>query len=541
MRIYQTVEYTARSGRTSNYIILEAIQTNTRGVMLHLSSIDRSFDFKVPVDQVRGYDPSFIYSQAPQKTDPFSSLIVGLQDPTPNPIRDYEPKTAPLQKTINPPRSTQNLTVGENSTPPVLKKLELKLKDGITLYPHQPQAVLHLMNTERAYLGDEMGLGKTISAIVAADQVEASRVCVICPASLQRNWYKEIYKISLNPNRWSVHSYGKIPDELTEDSILILDEAHYIKNITSQRTQKIARLVTSPEQRNELGRKAENPNYKPVKRFWLLSGTPLTKSAQDAYVPLALCGKETLSRNGFWRFQWQFCNSYKDKFGTKFSGVKNEQYLKRVMNRYYFGRRKTEVLDLPEKIKTVHSVAIDKKLAQESAVLFEKLEAGTITFDERGNFAKARQAIGLSKVKHGLEFLKEQFQDEDDSLVLFAYHKSVIALLEENLPGAVTLTGDTPIDKRQTIVDDFQAGKFRILILNIIAGGVGITLTKAQNAIFFEVDVTPANNLQAEDRIHRIGQTGTCNIYYLCAENSVDERVFKLLEYKTKQINKVMK
>lgn len=472
-------QYTSKAGQTDTYTVLSVFQ-KLGTEYVHLESRDRTFDFKVPKSAVKLIEQPKI-----------------PRTPTPTP-------------------------------PPTPTLLPITTRPGITLFEHQKIGVSKLMSAKRFLLNDDMGLGKTLQAIVAADNTECDHVIVICPASLVKNWEREVQKFSLGEKKFYIYSYGKIPNTISKDAILILDESHYCKNLKAQRTQKILKLCQT------------------ASRVWMLTGTVLTKNVMDAYVPLSILYSSQPSTSGYFAFGQRYAQVKASRFGTKFEGVNeyNLPLLKEQLSKVVLTRKKHEVLDLPAKIRSVIPIKVSPALAEESAELFERYSAGeglAINLKSGKAFGTVRKELGIAKVKAGLDYIKEQFGESDESLVIFAYHRDVVQAIETALgKDCVSITGDTSINKRQEYVDAFQSGKVKYIVLNIIAGGTGLTLTRATNSIFFEVDVTPASNLQAEDRIHRIGQTGTCNIHYLCAEDSLDDRMFAILNKKTEDINRVM-
>jgi SNF2 family DNA or RNA helicase len=95
-------------------------------------------------------------------------------------------------------------------------------------------------------------------------------------------------------------------------------------------------------------------------------------------------------------------------------------------------------------------------------------------------------------------------------------------------------------DKEQSVTD-FQSGKKKVCVLNMIAGGVGITLTKASDMIVCDYDWTPSNMSQVEDRINRAGQKSQCTIHYIYCENSVLDNLFmEMITSKSENIDKVI-
>ena len=94
---------------------------------------------------------------------------------------------------------------------------------------------------------------------------------------------------------------------------------------------------------------------------------------------------------------------------------------------------------------------------------------------------------------------------------------------------------------KQQAIDDFQSGRKKVCVINLIAGGVGVTLTKAHNMIVCDYDWTPANMVQVEDRICRAGQLECCNIYYLYCEKALLDRAFiSMITHKSENIDRVV-
>ncbi len=126
----------------------------------------------------------------------------------------------------------------------------------------------------------------------------------------------------------------------------------------------------------------------------------------------------------------------------------------------------------------------------------------------------------------------EDFLESGEKLVLFGWHRQVVDALSERFE-APKITGDTPAKSRQATVDRFQGDPdTRLLVCNVRAGGVGLTLTAASNVAFCELGWTSAEHDQAEDRCRRIGQRGSVNAWYLLAEDTIDTQIYALIEKK---------
>jgi SWI/SNF-related matrix-associated actin-dependent regulator 1 of chromatin subfamily A len=149
--------------------------------------------------------------------------------------------------------------------------------------------------------------------------------------------------------------------------------------------------------------------------------------------------------------------------------------------------------------------------------------------------SKLRSKLAEKKTKALLE-LVEEYVEAGEPLVVFSAHLAPLRALAKKY-GCPLITGDVDPAKRTTIIEDFQAGRVKLVGATIKAGGVGITLTAARHAIFLDLEWTPALNSQAEFRIYRIGQSRPVLIKYLVANHFVDERVTSVLLRKQAMIS----
>ena len=124
---------------------------------------------------------------------------------------------------------------------------------------------------------------------------------------------------------------------------------------------------------------------------------------------------------------------------------------------------------------------------------------------------------------------------------MFAVHRKMINNIADHF-GCNKIDGTVSIEDRQKYVDDFQTNEnTKLIILNINAGGVGITLTAAHHLAFLELGWTPGEIRQAEDRIHRIGQKNIATIYFLLGDKTIDQDIYSLImnkEVVTDGVNK---
>lgn len=121
--------------------------------------------------------------------------------------------------------------------------------------------------------------------------------------------------------------------------------------------------------------------------------------------------------------------------------------------------------------------------------------------------------------------------DAGNKLIVFAFHKTIIAEIMKSFPGCVSVTGSDSQEKKQASVDKFQnAPECKLIALNYKSGGVGITLTAASRTLFIEFPWTASDCEQAECRAHRNGQKNAVNCYYLMGRDTIDERILDIIQ-----------
>lgn len=437
------------------------------------------------------------------------------------------------------------------------------------LFPHQVEGVAFLLGRRRSILADDMGLGKTRQSIIALTEAAPEGPwLVVAPASVKRNWAREI--LAIRPND-SVHVVGPAPlppagfrgwvvinydllgrhvDGLAAASWegLVFDEAHYLKNHTSQRSRHAARLVHAA----------------PGAAVHALTGTPLTNRPRDLFPLLQLVG-HPMGRS-FLSFAKRYCAAEHNGFGWVTDGASNLEELRVQLHGVMLRRVKDDVLDLPPKLRSWVPVPVPEGSGRrETRRVLETLLAGALgrvrgPEGEEGparsrraggpgqdrlrllaDLTKARHAIALAKVPTTIEFVEGILAQGEKALVFSSYDEPVRRIADRFGAAAVTLTGATPQARRQEFVDRFQSDPTaRVFVANLVAGGVGITLTAARQVVFNDLDWVPANHWQAEDRAYRIGQTGTVNVTYLVGEGTIEEFVASTLHTKSDLIGAVV-
>jgi SWI/SNF-related matrix-associated actin-dependent regulator 1 of chromatin subfamily A len=415
------------------------------------------------------------------------------------------------------------------------------------LFPYQIDGARFLAQKSRALLADEMGLGKSAQAIAACDELKAATVMVVCPASVVENWKREINRFK--KGRWDsiVVSYDRarrLDEDFHNLDVLVLDEAHYLKTRTAKRTKAI------------FGDKCDGKGglVERAKHVFCLTGTPTPNNPSElwpmlrAVMPDAITAENSKPAS-YWGFVSQYCYTRDNGFGVEIVKGKNLDKLKERIAPFVLRRKKTEVLkDLPpitfDELPLTSADALkalkgyDTEIARIRQAL-EKKGVDGLT-EVAAHVASLRRVIGLSKVGLVVDWVGEWLEAGGKKLVLFAYHRDVIAQLQNAFgPLAVSVTGSTHSEDRQRCVDEFQEGHASIFTGQITAAGTGITLTAASDLLFVESSWVPAENEQAAMRIHRIGQKNACLVRFATLAGSLDEDIQRACMRKAADIAKL--
>jgi SWI/SNF-related matrix-associated actin-dependent regulator 1 of chromatin subfamily A len=342
-----------------------------------------------------------------------------------------------------------------------------------------------------------------------------------------------------NP-RWVIVNYDLLRKEAARLhgiawSGVILDEAHFIKN-ASARTAHCLKLLGVQDQ-------AKAPLIGPDHVF-LLTGTPMTGRPRDLFNLLRCVGHP--AARSFLSFAKRYCDAYRNDFGWVTTGASNLDELSLLMKEVMLRRKKDEVLDLPPKIRSWVPVDISGASAALAAVEnFLTWYQGTDPSRPNDTQFLARLTkvrVALHKAKHQAvaERIKDVIAAGQKVVVFTAFNEGVARHAKSLGEAAVTVTGSQSTAERMEAVDRFQTDPaVRVAVCNIIAGGVGITLTAGTHVIFQDLDWVPANHAQAEDRCYRLGQKQKVTVEYFHAEGSLDEFIARLLEAKIRLINAV--
>jgi superfamily II DNA or RNA helicase len=391
----------------------------------------------------------------------------------------------------------------------------------VPLRGYQEFGARFALNQGRALLGDEMGLGKTVQALAAIAHLAAGgdrHFLVVCPAGVLVNWLREVEaKTTLAAHRlhgadrdaalarWraeggvGVTTFEGLPHVAPGAAgvaLLVVDEAHYVKNPEAQRSRSVAAWAST------------------VWRVLLLTGTPMDNRIEDFVALVRLLDADLAASL------------------PRHLGLVGADTFRRDVAPVYLRRNQADVLvELPDLVQ------VDEW--EDLSPAGERVYREAVT---SGNFMAMRRAAWLTpdpgdSTKLGrLREIVAEAAENGQRTVVFSYFRDVLDVVATALshPGGPPvfgpLTGDVPADERQAVIDAFAAGpRDGVLVAQITVGGVGLNLQAASVAVLCEPQLTPAAEAQAVARLHRMGQVRAVVAHRLLAEDGVDERVVELL------------
>ncbi|KAH7676274.1 Calcium/calmodulin-dependent protein kinase protein [Dioscorea alata] len=445
------------------------------------------------------------------------------------------------------------------------------------LLPFQKDGVrFMLQHGGRALLADEMGLGKTLQAIAFTACIRDSwPVLILTPSSLRLHWASMVqqwlnipaadilvvlsqyggsnkagfYTVYLNKTGttnldgvFNILSYDAVPKLQnillsSEFKIVIADESHFLKNAQAKRTS------------------ASVPILQQARYAILLSGTPALSRPIELFKQLAALYPDVYKN--VHEYGNRYCKG--GVFGL-YQGASNHEELHNLMKATVMIRRlKKDVLsELPVKRRQQVFLDLDEKdikqirfLLRELEVIKSKIQASqsseeveSLKISQRTLINKIYNDSAQAKIPAVHDYLGTVIE-AGCKFLIFAHHQPMIDSIHQFLikkkVACIRIDGSTPSSSRQALVTDFQEkDSIRAAVLSIKAAGVGLTLTAATTVIFAELSWTPGDIIQAEDRAHRIGQVSSVNIYYLLANDTVDDIIWDVVQSKLENLGQFL-
>ena len=325
---------------------------------------------------------------------------------------------------------------------------------------------------------------------------------------------------------WEILAYWTTWLDGIDPKVIVGDEVQAIGNMTSQRTKAFRKLST-PIHRNLIA----------------MSGTPITSKPLQFFPILNLL--DPVEFKDFRKYQYRYCALKKTPFGEDSTGASNLEELHLKLRNLMIRRTKADVMkELPDKVRTPVLLPIVKDSDYEA--LEEKILGlqGAPLKELKEELANlSRSAFGVKR-RAVLDWVSDFLGDSDEKLLIFGWHRAVVEALTMHLgKQCITIDGSVPAKDRPALVKRFQEDPgCRVCVANIVAGGTGIDGLQdvCSNVAFVELSTVPAYVMQAEDRLHRMGQRSSTGVWYLLAAGTIDEDMLAVVEERRAMLGTIL-
>jgi len=407
------------------------------------------------------------------------------------------------------------------------------------LFPHQQEAKLFLLSRRRAILADQPRVGKTLPTAAAA--LENLPALIVCPAIAKTVWEAAFSKLAPNvsvhvvngkrdaalPNsaditiiNYDVLQYGVT--QVDKYKTLVLDECHRLSNPKAQRT------------------KAAMVAMKKIEYVFALSGTIVPNRPAELWPILHGLG---IYRGGWFDFVYRYAKAWSPPWGgLDVSGASNIPELKALVKPHMLRRKKEDIfMDYkePQVSLITFDLAVDKREQSFDADALIANPNALLAFE---GLSEIMREAGIRKAPLAADFIDDLLH-AGDPVVVFAHHKEVVNMLEDELRihKPVKVVGDTPKAQRQKNIDAFQSGKTKCFIGNIGSCGEGIDLSVADTIVFVEPTWQTSALEQASSRVENINKNGMKPlIYLLTVRASLDHTILGKVIAKQKIISQII-
>ena len=403
------------------------------------------------------------------------------------------------------------------------KELDLPFE----LRDYQKTGVEFLINNSSTLLGDDMGLGKTVQVIVALKKIYSEtgifRCLIVVPNSLKTNWLNEFetwfpgtlvtdLKGNLENRSYTLETYNGFIVCTYEQLRASFDANHRIPNFDFVIYDEVQRLKNSSSQvyMSAYGVIAD--------KVWAMSGTPLENSVNDIVNIFNII-----------------------KSGVIQKGL-NENEISTAISPYLLRRLKKDVLDeLPDLIEQNVYIDLGHDQAKEYSNLYNsrlsidgKDSAGLLALitelKKLANFSeKSRKSAKLDYLKN----LLKELMEKDEKVLIFSQYVKTLEFLKEELeyPTFMYFGGMNQEEKDSTI-ENFKTGDTNILLMSLMAGGVGLNIQEASTVIIFDRWWNPAVESQAIARAHRMGRKDPVHAIKFVTSGTIEEKILQILHDK---------
>ena len=462
----------------------------------------------------------------------------------------------------------------------------MKYKFKTVPYEHQLEALKQSWNKPAYAFFMEMGTGKSKVLIdniaILYDRGAINTAVIIAPKGVYLNWidkelpthmpdhvecYTTLWKSSptkrkqealmkmftetdklrilvINVEAFSSEKGRIFTEKLLQstNSLIAIDESTTIKNPKANRTKSLLKISAHAKFRR------------------ILTGFPITRSPLDFYTQFKFLDTHILGFQSYYSFQNHFAEIIQRSIGShsfrEVKGYRNLHELKTLTQAYSFRVLKKECLDLPDKIYNKHYVELTpeqnklyKEMKKDAMAVLKDQETVTATSVMTQllrlhtmicGFVRNDQDEIIDIDNNRIDAMMELISYMDGKVIIWANYvhniEKITKALQKEYGGAsvVSYYGDTDLDHRKSAIKEFQSDNEypRFFVGNQMTAGYGITLTKANNVIYYSNSFDLEKRLQSEDRAHRIGQENKVTYYDLTTKDTIDEKIVKSLRAK---------
>ncbi len=410
------------------------------------------------------------------------------------------------------------------------------------LLPHQEEGARWLAERERGYLADEPGLGKTRTIIKALQFRRIEAPLVVCPAAVRTHWAREFAAMRF-AGEPRIRSYEEIVNaayrtrlDISGADALVVDEAHYCKNVTAQRTRAI------------FGRDGLARGPLPV---YCASGTPVPRNPGElapvllgAFPHIAARFRLAKVRDVFERYCVVRRYCVRGVWREKVVGVQNAEEFRELCDAMMLRRR--PALDrLWWQMVRLDGPSEGRVSATEAPLVVSALnhdDLASIASDP--SVSRMRRRLGEAKAPLLAKLLIDQIEDTDEQVVVLFQHRSVGKVLEAAFArlGVTYVDGDTSPSQREGCVAAFRDGTARVFLGQQQACGTGLDgLQVARRVVLVEPSWAAYENVQAAKRIDRMGQQSPHVVAQMvCLANTLDEAIVGQNRRETEMVSQVL-
>lgn len=401
-----------------------------------------------------------------------------------------------------------------------------------------------ILDRKRMILSSEQGTGKTLVAIIAGSRI-SGRKLVVAPAILIYNWAIEIAQYDssskvfvLDTPRvdlttidadWIICSYNRLQyicDNICQlqFSAFFADECQNMKSVNGYGMPGSKRAMYCLKIANM------------VDYFVGISGTPITNKFVDFYnILCAIQACDLTFYGNFIAFTDYYCCPRKQytshgHYIWVYDGFDHVTEFRDRISQYMIRRLRKDILPDLTKQRQMFPVRV-KSLKKHSYNRSSFMD----------DLFHVKKELAISKVPCTIDLIDELLS-EGEKVVVFSSHIDPLYTLKRTYSDSLLIDGGTPNLERTKMIAQFQSDpQTRLILISLLCGGTGITLTAAHCVVFNDFDFSPANMLQGEDRVCRIGQDKLCRIYYIYAANSeLDTHLCRIINHKFEMLSTIL-